>query len=135
MDQIEWPVVCVVNRTSHPLRATKDGKHHIFQPGDNWVTADWVRFVKAQNIIPGTKNYSTLQVMYLVGVKGTQDDLSPIPDEVLAAMPNEALDRTELPAWRQRVTNQTSNFPRGRQVAQESLTPGIYDPGKFGGEG
>lgn len=130
------PIVCLVNRTEHDLRAVKDGKVLVLKPGDNWINSDWVRYAKAQNMVPGTRNYSTLEAQFLVGLRGTSDAIDTIPDDVLATFPIEGLDRSALPLQRQQVVERSHAFPRGRAGTAidhptESFTGG---PVKFGGE-
>jgi hypothetical protein len=70
----------LVNRTSKPLTIQKSGVQIILKPGPNHVTADWIRFAKQQHPRMGSFDASGMEGDYLVGVEGTTDDCSPIPE-------------------------------------------------------
>ncbi len=123
-------IICLVNRTSRNLSVTKDGRQIVLKPGENHINSDLVRFAKRQNPVMGSQDpYNPAQCDYLVGVKGTHDDIYPIPDEVLDALPRERIDRSLMPLKdRDVIERRTSGFPRGR--AGVSLNP---EPAPGGG--
>lgn len=123
------PVICLVNRAPFPINVTKDGKHTLLVPGENYVNSDLVRFAKAQHPIPGTQNpYNPYICQFLVGVRGSDDPTDPLTKELLDMLPLEKLDRTKYPVEKQRVVEKQVAFPKGR-VAMEEPTRGISDPG------
>lgn len=115
-------IVTVINRTSRTLKATKDGVDMSFPPGETHVTADWVRFIKQQNPVPGTSNPFTLEFESLFGVKGSKDDCSEISDDILNALPVEKLDRSMLDQKFQHTDTKAVRFPRGRVGVQAPST-------------
>jgi hypothetical protein len=122
-------VICLVNRSPWPLLVTKDGRQTRLEPGDNYVNADIVRFAKQQHPIPGTQDpYNPYVCQFLVGVKGTNDPIDPLPQELLELLPSERIDRTKMPVDKQRTIEKNVPFPRGR-VAMEDPTAGILEPG------
>ncbi len=109
------PIICLVNRAPFPMIVTKDGKHTRLEPGDNYVNSDLVRFAKQQHPIPGTQDpYNPYVCQYLVGVKGSNDNIEPLTQELLDLLPRERLDRTKYPIDKQRVMEKTVPFPKGR---------------------
>jgi hypothetical protein len=119
-------IVTIVNRTTRILKVTKNGLDMSLPPGETHVTSDWVRFAKQQNPVPGTGNPFTLEFESLVGVKGTKDDISPISDDILNALPAERLDRSMLDPKLQRADEQAVRFPTGRV--------GVHNPSEGMGE-
>lgn len=71
-------MLVLVNRTSKPLVVQQNGRQVTLKPGDNHITADWVRFAKQQHPRMGTFDPSGLEGEYLVGVKDSEDDCSMI---------------------------------------------------------
>lgn len=78
--------VTIVNRTDRPLNVRYDGEDITLQPGENpGFPSVAVPYAKNQNPLMGSKNpINPTKFICLVGVKGTKDDCSPIPPEVLA---------------------------------------------------
>lgn len=128
------PVICLVNRAPFSINVTKDGKHTLLTPGDNYVNADLVRFAKQQHPIPGTQDpYNPYVCQYLVGVKGSRDPVDALPQELLDMLPKERLDRTKYPIEKQQVVEKVTNhMPRGR-IAMEEPTESIVSPGDMFG--
>jgi len=89
--------VTLVNRTSDPLNVRYDGEDITLQPGENpGFPLVAVGYAKRQNPLMGSKHPINLnKYISLVGVKGTKDDVTPIPQEVLdrAARKMEVIDR------------------------------------------
>lgn len=89
--------VTLVNRTNRTLNVRYDGEDMKLKPGENPnfpVVA--VSFAKAQNPLMGSRHpNSPGKFIALVGVKGTKDDCSAIPKEVLeeADLELEVIDR------------------------------------------
>lgn len=124
-------IVCLVNRTSKKLQATKNGIVTVLQPGDNYVNADLIRFAKNQNPMRGSQDPNNPLVMeYLVGVKDTPDNCEPITDEDLSFLPSERINRSLLAKDRRNATEEPQRFPRGR-VGMDQPTAGLVDPGSF----
>lgn len=122
-------ILCLINRTEHTLKYTKDGRDFTLAPGENYVNSDHVRFARNQNPLMGTQDPYSLATQFLVGIKG-KDDCSPIGDEILAMMPNERLDRSLLPADLQKVIEKRTSFPpTNRRLGIESPSRGMTDPG------
>lgn len=130
-------IVCIVNRTPHQLTYVKNGRQYSLEPGENWVNSDHIRFAKAQNPVPGSRDPQNLAFESLVGLKAgkgekQRDDLSPIDEATLAMLPHEVLNRSLLPHDRQNGEEVRTAFPKGR-VGMEAPSSGLLDPGKFGG--
>ncbi len=121
-------ILCLINRTSHQLKYTKDGRDYTLEPGENYVNSDHVRFARVQNPIMGTRDPYTLQSQFLVGIKG-KDDCSEIPDEVLAMLPKEVLDRSLMPGDLQKVVERRTGFPTRGRIGVEAPSVGMIDPG------
>jgi hypothetical protein len=89
--------VTLVNRTSRPLNCRYDGEDITVQPGENpGFPRVAVPYAKKQNPLMGSKHpVDPRKYISLVGVKGTKDDVTPIPDEVMLAADRrlEAVDR------------------------------------------
>lgn len=85
-------MVCIVNRVWFPLIVTKNGAQRTLQPGENFLTADWVRFAKLQNPRMGSFTPGTIDGDYLVGVKDMDDCSMISPDE--AGLGKEKFDRS-----------------------------------------
>lgn len=89
--------VTLVNRTSRVLSGRYDGEDIAIQPGDNpGFPKVAVQYIKNQNILKGSKHPSDpRKYICLVGVKGSKDDCTVIPDAVLAEADErfEAVDR------------------------------------------
>lgn len=118
-------IVVIVNRTNRNLDVMKDGKPTVLKPGRNSVNAGLIRFAKQQNPLPGSQDPYTLQEESLIGVEGTHDNCEPIPDELLALLPIEKIDRTSpnMPPDRRRVTEKATGFPKGRSRATSLQDP------------
>jgi hypothetical protein len=78
--------VTLVNRTTRDLNVRYDGEDITLKPGENpGFPAVAVSYAKAQNKLNGSQHPINLnKYIALVGVKGSKDDVTPIPDEVLA---------------------------------------------------
>lgn len=64
-------IVCVVNRTEHPLSYTKGGAQVTLAPGENHIPIADVRFALTQNVIMGSENpLNPMQFESFIGVKG-----------------------------------------------------------------
>ncbi len=89
--------VTLVNRTSRVLSVRYDGEDISLQPGENpGFPAVAVPFAKRQNPLMGSKHpINPNRFISLVGVKGSKDDCTPIPDAVLEAADRklEVIDR------------------------------------------
>lgn len=90
--------VVLVNRTSRVLNVRYDGEDISIQPGENpgfpRVAAPYAR---NQNPLMGSKHpVNPTRFISLVGVKGTKDDCTPIPDSVMEAADKklEVIDRS-----------------------------------------
>jgi hypothetical protein len=83
--------VTLVNRTDRVLNVRYDGEDMKLKPGENPnfpVVA--VPYAKAQNPLMGSRHpNSPGKFISLIGVKGTKDDCTPIPKEVLDAADEE----------------------------------------------
>ena len=93
--------VTLVNRTSRKLNVRYDGEDITVEPGENpGFPLVAVPYAKKQNPLMGSKHpINPNKYICLVGVKGTKDDVTPIPDEVLEAADKEyeVLDRDGKP--------------------------------------
>lgn len=78
--------VTLVNRTDRELTVRYDGEDIKLHPGENpGFPAVAVPYAKKQNPLMGSKHpINPTKYISLVGVKGTKDDITPIPPEVLA---------------------------------------------------
>jgi hypothetical protein len=78
--------VTLVNRTNRNLSCRYDGEDITLHPGDNaGFPLVAVPYAKKQNPLMGSKHPNDpRRYISLVGVKGTKDDCTPIPDEVMA---------------------------------------------------
>lgn len=89
--------VTLVNRTNRILNVRYDGEDTKLQPGENTgFPAVAVPFAKAQNPLMGSRHpNSPGKFIALVGVKGTKDDITTIPQAVLeeADQELEVIDR------------------------------------------
>jgi hypothetical protein len=116
-------MVTIVNRTSQPLDVIMNGRTLVLQPGENHVTADWIRFAKSQHPRLGTFDEGGLDGDYLVGVKG-YDDCSLIPpgQEHKAV---ERFDRSSFddPVARSAEVVHTGITPPRRRVPNETGVP------------
>lgn len=83
--------VTIVNRTSRDLNVRYDGEDIILKPGENpGFPMVAVPYAKRQNPLMGSKHpTSATKFIALVGVKGTKDDITSIPDEVLKSADDE----------------------------------------------
>lgn len=72
--------ITIINRTSKPLSYRFDGVDEVLEPGENYgIPAVHAEYAKNQNKRMGTeKFYNPREVVYLVAVKGTKDDCTPI---------------------------------------------------------
>ena len=79
--------VTLVNRTTRDLTVRYDGEDLVLHPGENLgFPSEATGFAKRQNILKGSRHpLNPLKFISLFGVKGTKDDCTPIPDEVLEA--------------------------------------------------
>lgn len=79
--------VTLVNRTDRVLNVRYDGEDISIQPGENHgFPKVAVPYAKKQNPLMGSKHPNDpRRYISLVGVKGTKDNVTPIPAEVLAA--------------------------------------------------
>lgn len=77
--------VVLVNRTNRLLSCRYDGEDITLQPGENaGFPKVAVPYAKKQNPLMGSKHPNDpRRYISLVGVKGTKDDCSPIPEEVM----------------------------------------------------
>lgn len=77
--------VTLVNRTNRDLTVRYDGEDLVLHPGDNpGFPADAAPYAKRQNILMGSRHpLNPMKFISLFGVKGTKDDCTPIPDEVM----------------------------------------------------
>ena len=125
-------IIQIFNRTSRTLQVRKDGRTFPIPPGYSHITEDVLRFAKEQNPVPGTEDPNTLVFESLISVvapkgKTQRDSLDEIPEEVLAALAKERIDRTLLDPNRQHGAEvRQTMFPRGR-VGIESPTPGMRE--------
>lgn len=89
--------VTLINRTSRVLTGRYDGEDIRIQPGENpGFPKVAVQYVKNQNILKGSKHPSDpRKFICLIGVKGSKDDVSVIPDATLVEADErfEAVDR------------------------------------------
>lgn len=127
-------IILVINRlTFRDLQVTKDGRHYTLKPGENHINSDLLRFARAQNPIPGTRDPVDLTYTSLVGVPG-KHDCTPIDEDEYTAMAGagEALDRSKLDPKRQHVTFQHVPGPDPRKrVGIEAPTLGMINmPGE-----
>lgn len=131
------PIVQIYNRTTRQLLATKDGRQYPIPPGFSHLNSDIVDYARNQNPVPGSEDPNTLAFESLISRVASDDarqidPLDDIPEEVLAALPGERLDRSKLGPDRQgAVEMPTRHFPKGR-VGVDGVTEGMTDPGKFG---
>lgn len=74
--------VTLVNRTSKPLTVTFDGQQSTIKPGENTgFPKVAVQYAKNQNKKRGTEKWNDpISGEYLVGVKGTKDNITPTED-------------------------------------------------------
>lgn len=133
-------VVRIFNRTPHTLSVTKDGRQRRIPSGYSHMTSDLVFYARTQNPVPGTEDPNTLAFESLIsrvmpeGVPQV-DPLDEVPDDILASLPKERIDRSRLAPDRQVAEEvHMAHFPRGR-VGVENPTEGMSDPGKFGDAG
>jgi len=76
--------VILVNRAPIDLNVCFDGQNKTLTPGDNIVPGVTVQYAKNQNHIMGSRNPYDPNIdggRYLVGVKGTKDDCTPLSPE------------------------------------------------------
>jgi len=74
-------LVTLVNRAPVPLTIRFDGQESTIQPGDNQVPKIVIPYAKNQNPIMGSAdaaNPTLSGARYLVGVKGTKDNCTPL---------------------------------------------------------
>ena len=81
------PIV-LVNRTTSNLKFVADSKHYELKPGPNYGFLEaHARFAQAQNPLPGSEIYHSLDFTSLIGVKDVEgneiSDCSPISDEAI----------------------------------------------------
>ena len=77
-------LVTLVNRAPVPLTVRFDGQEQTIQPGENQIPKISVTCAKNQNPIMGSAdadNPSMAGAQYLVGVKDTEDDCTPLTTE------------------------------------------------------
>lgn len=90
----------LVNRTPEPLNVRYDGEDITIEPGENpGFPKICVQYAKNQNPLMGSKHPNDpRRFISKVGVKGTKDDVTPIPQEVLdrAKRCLEVIDRDGL---------------------------------------
>lgn len=105
--------VCIVNRVWFPLTVTKNGQQRTLQPGENYLSADWVRFAKLQNPRMGSFVPGTIDGDYLVGVQGVDDCSMISPDD--AGLGKEKFDRSgDVAAGKEIIIQQTGIRPPTR---------------------
>jgi len=77
--------ITLVNRTNRVLSVRFDGEDTHLQPGENpGFPKVAVPYAKKQNPLMGSKHpIDPRRYICLVGVKGTKDDCTPIPQDVL----------------------------------------------------
>jgi hypothetical protein len=90
--------VTLVNRTNRVLNVRYDGEDIVLQPGENpGFPKVAVQYAKNQNPLMGSKHpINPRKFISLVGVKGSKDEVTPIPDEVMAQADRklEVIDRS-----------------------------------------
>lgn len=77
-------LVTLVNRAPINLQATFDGQSATLVPGENMVPKVIVSFAKNQNPVMGSADPYNPHISggrYLVGVKGTKDDIIPLTQD------------------------------------------------------
>lgn len=123
----------IVNRTSRVLVYMVDGRRYELKPGLNDVLDFHIPFAAEQNMLPGTMDPNVpSRFESLIGIPG-KTDCDELPDDLLALLPHEGLDRSQLPPQRRRVLERNMaprDMPRGRAGIEEP-TVGFRDPGKF----
>jgi hypothetical protein len=76
------PTVTLINRTSRVLNVRFDGRDQEIKPGKNYGFPEKVvPYAKEQNVLMGSEdpeNPTYSGRVHLVGVEGTQDDVSPL---------------------------------------------------------
>lgn len=77
--------VTIVNRTNRVLSARYDGEDILLQPGETpGFPLEAVGYAKRQNKLMGSQHpLNPAKYICLIGVKGSADNCTPIPDEVL----------------------------------------------------
>lgn len=89
------PIV-LVNRTTSPLTFVADSRHYELKPGANYGYLEGhARLAQAQNPLPGSEIYHSLDFTSLVGVKDIEgkeiSDCSPISDETILEAEEQSL--------------------------------------------
>ena len=76
-----YELVTLVNRAPVPLTVRFDGQETTIHPGENQIPKIAITCAKNQNPIMGTADADNPSIrggQYLVGVKGTEDDCTPL---------------------------------------------------------
>lgn len=71
-------LVTLVNRTTHTLEGTWDGRHYALTPGKHAFTEVMAQKFKEQNPVMGTEDQYSLDMDHLLGIEENGDDCSPI---------------------------------------------------------
>jgi hypothetical protein len=123
--------VVIVNRTERPLSFKADGRDYVLKPGKNYgLTNAHAKFAVAQNPMPGTEDYYSLQFESLVGVEDSDGrvirDVEPIPQEVIDGLRDaERFDVRTMPEDAQKGRGKVAARYRpqaGRSAANANAT-------------
>lgn len=118
-------LVTVVNRTNKPLEAMWDGHIHVIPVGKSQHNRYVAQKAKEQNVLMGSQDPRTGEIVYLVGIVEDRDDCSPVSTNIENPT-GERWNRNYLPggtAAVQVVPGRTGLFS-GRDV-QSNLSPDV----------
>ena len=123
-------VVEVYNRTDRTLEAIKDGQTFELPPGRSHLRADVIPFAKNQHPVPGTDDGTTFESLISIVAKPGErqrDPLDDLPEEILALLPKERLDRTQLAPNLQGTRDIDFRPLRRAQISPTGVTDGMVD--------
>lgn len=115
-------LVTVVNRTDRPLEAMWDGRIHKIPVGKSQHNRYVAQKAKEQNVLMGSQDPRTGEIVYLVGIEEDRDDTSPVV--VIPNPTGERWNRSYLPGGQAavQVVAGRSGLFSARDV-QANLTP------------
>lgn len=126
-------IVEICNRTTRHLVAIKDGQEYPIPPGRSHIRLDVLPYAQTQNPVPGTDDGMEFESMIGVVTKDPapqRDPIDELPEEVLALLPKERLDRASLPPDRQDAQEITFRGVRPQEARMKDITDGIVSPGQ-----
>jgi hypothetical protein len=115
-------LVTVVNRTDKPLEAMWDGKIHVIPVGKSMHNRYVAQKAKEQNVLMGSQDPRTGDIVYLVGIEEDRDDLSPVNTNI-ANPTGERWNRNYLPGGQNAVQVVPGRAGLFARDIQAGLTP------------